>query len=510
MPPRIKKPKYVFTPETLARLATPVPEVTLQYHTVYDRAGNTRQLTEESVEFDRLSRDAHDNAYLSSWITYEGKNYRQSTLEIAHNALTCGGCYAVCARSHLIDNRCTDCRKETERICGKGSPDSGWRRFGTGTPYFGIEFECELPKLPSGANGVDTFKEVIKRAEWYLPVAYTSDSSLVHGVELNTHMMTLEYLKTNNHLITHSIGQLKAAGASHLAGIGTLNERETSGLHVHVDIGAINVQHESKLYDWLKAIRPFLMQFSFRSADKFEYYCEGGYKYFGQRNKIQTWECRGFSSRILLEHPEALPHICAWVDTLCYVSRNPWLTLMTPAQALTFAGHAETATYIRDVLEVTEIDTPGISKGPMPDLTRYGAQAVQLDNESGPVVWFREVTSRSSSYFNCYNRMPYGDRWTSDSQTLETSRIVKWFTHSPPPPMALDEYKIALAAVSEVKPESFITPVAAPQPAAQVPMDEVKTAALQHSSDIRDVERYLFARRQAEIYVDTSRIPVPF
>ena len=278
----------------------------------------------------------------------------------------------------------------------------------------------------------------MQKAEWYLPLAYTADCSLTHGVELNTHMMTLEYLKTNQHLITHTMERLVAGGATHLA-----DGYPTSGVHVHVDRSSICQNNNDLIQTWLKSIRPFLLQFSFRTEDRFNHYCERSYKYFGARNNGNTWECRGFSSELVLKHPDSVYHICAWVATMAYVSRNPWLIFNTPAEALCVAGYSETATYIREVLRVVTIDMIPTVELPKRDTARLSNQAVRIHN--GEVCWFLETQDNGTAA----RLIRPGQRSAS---YYSINEIVEWFHVSPQPQQTPEEYLAELSLVSEVPP----------------------------------------------------------
>lgn len=418
---------------------------------MYRGNDTTMTITEESPHYDSLCTDSHDGQRLLDAIPYKGGYYRMATLKLAHNALACSACHAVCAAAHLVTGRCSECRGETVEIDGKNSPPDGWRKYGQDTPYFGIEFECEFPNPTpeTRINGLQAFREIVRQGEWYLPLAFTYDSSLRNGVELNTHMMTLDYLRANNHLITHTIGRLKEAGASQNGVQRDGSLQETAGLHVHIDIDAINIGNQSHLQKWLVAIRDFLLEFSFRSENRFHHNCESGYSYFGQRNKSYTWECRGFSSKLLLEHPDALPHICAWVDTLAYVSRNPWLIFESPATALKQAGHEATATYIRDTLHVVRIDTVPAITPDQPNNRNLRAQCIRLND--GRDVWLEDINGNA---LMCRGRSLSGG---IASIYASVADVAHWYTNAPAPMMTPAEHRAHLIACSAIPPVA--TPV---------------------------------------------------
>lgn len=329
---RLKSVPAWLTPARLRRINSPIPVVEITMCRVWD-GSNIIEMSQELLD-PELPLDI-DGVVLLKSIIYQGLRYRPETLANI-GVYVCSHCSSACAQAHLVGGKCVICLGVVEKIIAKRTPAAGWQKHGS-WPYVGVEIEMEFPGVQETA--METFKNTVLGAEWYMPMVYTSDSSLVNGVELNTHMMGLDYIRLNKDMFTHCINRVKQSGARHT----TENGYESAGVHIHMDANAFG--KNPFFSGWLKYHKPFCLSLSGRSAENFDKWCWNSYPYCAPRNKSKTWECRGFSSKLLLETPECLEHMVAWVHTMAYVSRTPIACKLDVYDAMCAAGFSESATY---------------------------------------------------------------------------------------------------------------------------------------------------------------------
>lgn len=322
-----RKPKVPVKPEWMSQAVwdafnAPVPTVELRSYVVYDQFDNEIIITEEHSDYSTEWRtDSVNGRKLKDPICFAGGYYTRSTIQTL-GVVTCTVCKAICSRDHVVDGECAFCNKTIQFISSKTSPPGGWKKFTTGSGNYldsvmvGIELEIELP--------LDVeFDHIVRTIPWYLPICYTTDGSLRHGYEINSHMMSVEWIRANNRQLSHMFSELKRIGATHISH----NGQETAGMHIHIDNTIFKRDNQDILRDLLEPHKKLCQLMSRRSEERFNHWCwkgpDCGYDYIGKRNNERTWENRGFSSDALLSNPEALPMYVDWCLVLGHISRFP-------------------------------------------------------------------------------------------------------------------------------------------------------------------------------------------
>lgn len=284
-------------------------------------------------------RDTHDGVWITGNIIHLDNNrWRPTTLALAGMQL-CRSCNNVFEQITMRDGQCRSCRGDIiPWMQPKASPEGGWVRHGEGDIFFGLELEVELPVGMHRRSFIDKL-----HYDKHVPLVWTKDGSLRNGCEFNSHPMSMQYIVDNNQHITSFIQQIVANGATHKAYDGA----DTAAIHIHVSNPAFadNLKDNAALNVWLRAHRDDLLVIGKRASDRFNHWCEVNEPWRDRRmylnNREHTMEARGFSSRVLLEEPDSLPRICAWLMALAKASRtdpDEWIRL-SPQSLVRWAGY---------------------------------------------------------------------------------------------------------------------------------------------------------------------------
>lgn len=342
----------------LKAILDPVKEVVIkevQRFPGYDTNGNIVTFTETDVTRLNLLKDPrgyyfHDGYY----IFVNNQAYYANTFnEIGFRCNSCSNYFLNDMHYEIREDNhiCKDCAYKIQRIGAKSTRDWSKLKMGNGTDAtFGIELEFCVPIGKDPFVIADAaYRHVIDTYNYRIPTFITTDSSLTNGAEFNFWPMTLEYYKEHADKFIAFIEHLKSNGASHGTKTELGNFKEQAGIHIHISVGAVNTANMDILKKYEAINRPFFMEWSSRSIDRYEHWCTGSYSFFGIRNSQETCEYRAYSSKEVLNDPKILTRYIEWVDTLAKASNEPALFLYPPKLLASYFGYTHLYDNVKDI-----------------------------------------------------------------------------------------------------------------------------------------------------------------